>query len=151
MIKLVPYINLSSMYEQYFVSLFTSLCCFNQWHKLACHSKISLLFPFWSRFVLGGEHPQLCPTSTFVRILALKTETFRTWWHHQSGTETGSIDLCNRVKYEVDRSWTGRDIQSINQSINQSNFYSANLPGKARLSGTTAKSVFNSKIDQAVL
>ena len=30
--------------------------------------------------------------------------------------------------------------------INQSNFYSANIPGEARLSGTTAKSVFNSKI-----
>ena len=30
-------------------------------------------------------------------------------------------------------------------SINQSNFYSANIPGEARLSGATAKSVFNSK------
>ena len=33
-------------------------------------------------------------------------------------------------------------LQSINQSIN---FYSASIPGKARLSGATAKSVFNSK------
>ena len=32
----------------------------------------------------------------------------------------------------------------IHPSINQSNFYSANIPGEARLSGTTAKSVFNS-------
>ena len=30
-------------------------------------------------------------------------------------------------------------LQSINQSINQSHFYSANIPGKARLSGATAK------------
>ena len=34
----------------------------------------------------------------------------------------------------------------INKSINQSNFYSANIPGEARLSGATAKSVLNSKI-----
>ena len=30
------------------------------------------------------------------------------------------------------------------QSINQSNFYSANIPGEATLSGATAESVFNS-------
>ena len=35
--------------------------------------------------------------------------------------------------------------------INQSNFYSANIPSEARLSGTTAESVFNSKNDEAVL
>ena len=35
-------------------------------------------------------------------------------------------------------------------SFNQSNIYSTNFPGKARLSGTTAESVFNSKIDEAV-
>ena len=35
-------------------------------------------------------------------------------------------------------------------SINQSNFYSANIPGEARLSGTTAESVFNSKIEETV-
>ena len=34
--------------------------------------------------------------------------------------------------------------------INQSNFYSANIPGKARLSGVTAESVFNSKIAETV-
>ena len=34
--------------------------------------------------------------------------------------------------------------------INQSNFYSANISGVARLSGTTSKSVLNSKIDEAV-
>ena len=34
--------------------------------------------------------------------------------------------------------------------INQSNFYSANIPGTARLSGATAESVFNSKIDETV-
>ena len=34
--------------------------------------------------------------------------------------------------------------------INQSNFYSANIPSEARLSGATAKSVFNSKIEETV-
>ena len=38
----------------------------------------------------------------------------------------------------------------INQSINQPNFYSANIPDEARLSGATAKSVFNSKIEETV-
>ena len=37
-----------------------------------------------------------------------------------------------------------------NQSINQSNFYSANNPGKAKLSDTTPESVFNSKIEETV-
>ena len=36
-------------------------------------------------------------------------------------------------------------------SINQSIFYSVNIPGEARLSGATAKSVFNSKIEETVL
>ena len=34
--------------------------------------------------------------------------------------------------------------------INQSNFYTTNIPGEARLSGTTAESVFNSKIEETV-
>ena len=38
----------------------------------------------------------------------------------------------------------------INQSINQSNFCSANMPGEARLSCATAKSAFNSKIEETV-
>ena len=36
------------------------------------------------------------------------------------------------------------------QSINRTNFNSANIPGEARLSGATAKSVFNSKIEETV-
>ena len=38
----------------------------------------------------------------------------------------------------------------IYQSINQSNFYSANIPGVARLSSATSKPVLNSEIDEAV-
>ena len=35
-------------------------------------------------------------------------------------------------------------------SINQLNFYSSNVPSMARLSGTTAESVFDSKLNKAV-
>ena len=35
-------------------------------------------------------------------------------------------------------------------NINQSNFYGANTPGEARLSGETAEMVLNSKINEAV-
>ena len=38
----------------------------------------------------------------------------------------------------------------INQSINQSNFYRANIPGEASLSGATAELAFNSKIEETV-
>ena len=37
-----------------------------------------------------------------------------------------------------------------NQSINQSNFYRANIPSKVRLHGATAESVLISKIDETV-
>ena len=62
------------------------------------------------------------------------------------------IGLTSKITDEV--SFGRRDphlhlSEQINQSINQSNFYSANIPGEARLSGATAKSVFNSKIDEA--
>ena len=40
---------------------------------------------------------------------------------------------------------------TIRLSINQSNFYSPNIPSKARFSGATAKSVFNSKMDQKAM
>ena len=39
---------------------------------------------------------------------------------------------------------------SINQSINQSHFYSANILGVARLSGATARSVFKYKAVEAI-
>ena len=38
----------------------------------------------------------------------------------------------------------------VSYSINQLNFYIANIPGEARLSGVTAESVFNSKIEETV-
>ena len=43
-----------------------------------------------------------------------------------------------------------RRYQLINQSIKQTNFYSTNILGEARLSGVTAKSVFSSKIEETV-
>ena len=71
--------------------------------------------------------------------------------------------ICNRMSmtfedkkfkgcFEGDRSSYYRlTMHDKNQSINQLNFYSATIPGGARLSGATAESVFNSKIDKAVL
>ena len=40
---------------------------------------------------------------------------------------------------------------ACSQSINQSNFSSANMPGVARLSGATARSVFKYKVVEAIL
>ena len=45
---------------------------------------------------------------------------------------------------EYIRLWVAGQAEGV-QSINQSIFYSANIPDEARLSGTTAKSLFNSK------
>ena len=41
-------------------------------------------------------------------------------------------------------------LDPVIQSINQSNFYSANIPSVARLSGATSESALNSKINEAV-
>ena len=41
-------------------------------------------------------------------------------------------------------------MRPTDQSIKQPNFHSANIPGVARLSGATSKSVLNSKMDEAV-
>ena len=40
-------------------------------------------------------------------------------------------------------------IKSINHSINQSNFYSTNIPGVARLSGAAPRSVFKYEVVEA--
>ena len=58
-----------------------------------------------------------------------------TWGHYNSKT---TCIVCHRMIF-------------ITASINQSNFYSANIPGEARLSDATAESVINSKIEKAVL
>ena len=70
--------------------------------------------------------------------------------HHQNPTAAhhkrpGPLLLNNMVPLDV-----AMNYQSINQSINQSNFYSANIPGEARLSDATAKSLLNSKIEETV-
>ena len=45
---------------------------------------------------------------------------------------------------------TKNSLCALYQSINQSNFYGTNIPGKARLSAMTAELVFNSKIEETV-
>ena len=42
------------------------------------------------------------------------------------------------------------DVRKLNQSINQSNFYSTNIPGIARLSGATARSAFKYEVVEAI-
>ena len=44
----------------------------------------------------------------------------------------------------------GVSLIAFQVSINQSNFYSVNIPREARLSGVAAESVFNSKIEETV-
>ena len=51
------------------------------------------------------------------------------------GLAGSKLELANLVEC-LDKTSTAY------QSINQSNFYSANIPGVARLSGATARSVF---------
>ena len=54
---------------------------------------------------------------------------------------------ASEPRYAADN---GATETSFNQSINQSNFYSANIPGEARLRGAIPKSVFNSKIEETI-
>ena len=63
----------------------------------------------------------------------------QSWW-----ASVQSWMSTNKLKLNPDKT------KFLNQSINQSNFYSANILNKARLSGATAKSVFNSNIEEIV-
>ena len=67
------------------------------------------------------------------------------------GTTHQSQTIHQTIGYLEGRSNDSRVMQCIwlkqGQSINQSNFYSANIPSEARLSGATAESVLNSKIE----
>ena len=82
---------------------------------------------------------------------SLETEIIESlWWLTTQQTDHSLISFLN-----CDTSLNRREaeltkFQGHNQSINQSNFYSANIPSEARLSGATAKSVFNSKIKETV-
>ena len=57
------------------------------------------------------------------------------------------------LRYADDRallSTTPTGLEKLIKSINQSNFYSANIPCVARLSGATARSVFKCEVVQVV-
>ena len=60
---------------------------------------------------------------------------------HEITTTNCYVDVLSELPYACN---------IINQSINQSKFYRANITGESRLSGATAKSVFNSKIEETV-
>ena len=67
------------------------------------------------------------------------------------------FDVVNAIYWQAEEEASG-EVDNILDKIgteevrqfNQSNFYSANIPYEARLSGVTAKSVFNSKIEETV-
>ena len=61
--------------------------------------------------------------------------------------DRGAIDKPSLVTFRLSRVSSSRKTV-IYQSINQSNFYSANIPSAARLSGATARSVFKYKSNQ---
>ena len=81
----------------------------------------------WRNAIVSQDMKVVSTCSCFCKRFAFTGGVVSPWTQPQRGRPGGSV-----------------------QSINQSNFYSTNIPGEARLSGTTAKSVFNSKIDQAV-
>ena len=58
--------------------------------------------------------------------------------------QMSSTDIEQSQKSNV-----GTFLLSLYQSINQSDFYSVNIPVVVRLCGTRSKSVFNSKLDEA--
>ena len=61
-------------------------------------------------------------------------------WNYSGGYYTDVTNQLLQIPWGV----IINDSDNVDsQAMNQSNFYSANIPGKARLSGTTAKLVFN--------
>ena len=58
--------------------------------------------------------------------------------------------LCFLLRFSVSKLTQQKLLGIFNQSINQSNFYSANIPGVARLSGATARSVFKCEVVEVV-
>ena len=64
--------------------------------------------------------------------------------HHQHTRGHGHL-YC-----ELDTPTLRSTTRSISQSINQSSFYRANIPDEVMLSGATAKSVLNKKIEETV-
>ena len=63
-----------------------------------------------------------------------------------------SLFKVGRVLGNITKTWRKNItvFYIIDQSINQLNFNSANIPGEARLSGAKAKSAFNSKVEETV-
>ena len=82
-------------------------------------------------------------------------------WRRNNGRQRHAVNT-NKSKVKLVIYWTESNsclANAINarvrpagvQSINQSNFHSTNIPSKARLSGATVESGFDSKINEAVL
>ena len=74
----------------------------------------------------------------------------RQFWKWVNLNFSCADSLDNKFLYVKNFETLSKFSHIINQSINQSNLYSANIPGEPRLSGTTAESVSNSKIEETV-
>ena len=103
-------------------------------------------FPKWS-----AKHaiPYLF-SNDFLSIYRTGDATFE--YHLEKPWETKANDKKSLTSYQYYivnvpvSCYVGTRLLSINQSY----FYNANVPGEARFSGATAKSVFNSKIEETI-
>ena len=60
------------------------------------------------------------------------------------------LKLFAKLPFLITLQMTCKISYASNQSTNQSNFYSANIAGVARLSGATPRSVFKCEVVEAV-
>ena len=72
--------------------------------------------------------------------------------YYDTYTKSPSLLCWDRQTTGIPQSqWTAKmQPFRLYQSINQSNFYSANIPSVASLSGATARSVFEYKVVEAI-
>ena len=101
----------------------------------ACHTMVSL----WSWSSLSGKPDQQMVTAS---------ESSNNNPTNYSGITTFNKQICANNGGPMQQ--RTQRVQCFLQSINQSNFYSANIPGIARLSGATARSVFKCEVVEVV-
>ena len=99
----------------------------------------------------GHIHKAERPQTQFTGVTWSHRQIKRSWGHGQLLSSRWRVKTAGSSHTAaMMAAWTLWRPPASNEQINQSNFYNANIPGGARLSGTTAKSVFNSKTDEAV-
>ena len=65
---------------------------------------------------------------------------------------TSGNEISKEIGKRITSGWrrSAEYSQFLKERISQSNFYSTNIPGVARLTGATSRSVLNSKIDEVI-